>query len=204
MREIHQRIIQAVKDLDNWLWGSFDSPFGNAKQHANNRYFYQTDLRNAFGSVSLKRLADILISLEPKWELEEVKEILDCYCFENGGKGLIVGAPASPKLFEIYAQQIIDVPLAEFWPYMVDGNRIFKKQYSRYTDDLTFSSPEPITDGVRRMIRRIIEQSGFQVNHRKSVVLDLKKGRLLLLALDWNIAIAEVLGSFCLVTTSNG
>ena len=30
MREIHQRIIQAVKDLDNWFWGSFDSPFGNA------------------------------------------------------------------------------------------------------------------------------------------------------------------------------
>lgn len=177
MREIHGRIIKEVDGIDDSrFWNSFDSPYQNASRHVNNRYFYQTDLKNAFGSVSLEKLANILVSLEPKWELDEVREILARYCFEESGMGLIVGAPASPILFRIYVWQTLDIPLSRFWPYMGDRVRIFKKQYSRYTDDLTFSSPEPITDGVRRMIRRIIEQAGFQVNHRKSTVLDLRKG----------------------------
>jgi hypothetical protein len=176
MREIHRRIIQAIGDIYTYPLNFFDSPYENASRHVNSRYFYQTDLKNAYSSVPLERLANILVSLEPKWKLDEVRETLARYCFEKSGMGLIVGAPASPKLFNIYAWQTIDILLAEFWPYMNDRGRIFGKQYSRYLDDLTFSSPELITDGVRRMIRQVIERAGFQVNHRKSAVLDLKKG----------------------------
>ena len=176
MREIHRRIIQAINDVCIYPWNFFDSSYQNAVQHVDSRYFYQTDLRNAYGSVPLERLAEILVSLKPKWELDDVKEVLARYCFEKGGVGLIVGALPSTKLFNIYAWRTIDVLLAEFWPYMNDEHKIFRKRYSRYLDDLTFSSPEPITDGVRRMIRQVIEQAGFQVNHRKSTLLDLKRG----------------------------
>ncbi|OHB15373.1 MAG: hypothetical protein A2431_03745 [Candidatus Zambryskibacteria bacterium RIFOXYC1_FULL_39_10] len=176
MREIHRRIIQAVKDVYLDSSNHFSSTHQNADRHNSSRFFYQTDLMHAYASVPLEGLVTILSSLKPTWGTKNVREILTTYCFDESGAGLIVGAPASPILFNIYAWQTLDIPLLEFWPYMNDEGQIFRKFYTRYLDDLTFSSPEPITDSIRRSIRRVVEQAGFQINHRKSTVRDLKKG----------------------------
>jgi hypothetical protein len=41
---------------------------------------------------------------------------------------------------------------------------------------LTFSSKIPIGKRKRRSIREIIKKAGFEVNHRKTKIFDLKKG----------------------------
>ena len=187
MREIHRRIIQAVQDLDLWNFHSFESPYSNASKHIGSRYFYQTDLKDAYGSVSLEKLVEIIVSLRPEWKQDDVREILTSYCFEKSG-GLIVGAPASPKLFNIYANHKIDRPLLKLWPYMRDDmGQILRKYYTRYIDDLTFSSLDPISGNTRRMIRGVIEEAGFKINHRKSNVLDLVKGPIVItgVGLEW-------------------
>jgi hypothetical protein len=183
MRTVHQRILRILER--NWLeFGglSYDgdlSPWANAARHDRNRYFYQTDLSNAYRSVPLDGLARI-IAEACKADLEAVRMVLSRYCFE-GEKGLIVGAPASPKLFNIYAQEMLDKPIRKFWPDF-DGEKckFIRKMYTRYLDDLTFSSPDPISDHLRRGIRDIIAAAGFEVNHRKSTLLDLMKGTIII------------------------
>lgn len=179
MRAIHKRIIEIIDKnwfpLCGFLNATDPSPYGNASKHVCNRFFYQTDLTNAYQNVRLERLAQVIVSGCQKWKLDEVKETLERYCFNPGGRGLIVGANASPRLFNIYANAVIDGPLLRLWPYMRDTCTILRKEYTRYLDDLTFSSPEPIPTGMRRKIRTVIEEAGFKINHRKSFVRDIRK-----------------------------
>jgi len=49
--------------------------------------------------------------------------------------------------------------------------------YSRYIDDLTFSSSRPIGKRKRRALRDIIRNAGFPLSHRKSFVVDTEKER---------------------------
>lgn len=187
MQVIHKRfleLLEPLQDMAHDLGGnaSENEPYKNACAHVHNRYFYQTDLRSAYPSVSLVSLADTLVRLEPKWSRDEVENFLAKYCVARDG-GLLTGAPASPILFDIYASVLLDAPLRREWPDIVtvstrDGldfpNGL--NVYTRYTDDLTFSSEEPIEPNTRRSIRAIVEAAGFQINHRKSTYRDLAKG----------------------------
>ena len=148
-----------------------NSPVKNVKRHRYNRFFYLTDLKMAYRHVDGHKLSLILCRLEPKLagQEKEVFEFLQKYCLSPEG-GLIVGAPASPDFFNIYAGILIDGPLAP----LCEKSRI---TFSRYLDDLTFSSQNmPIGKRKRKTIRMIIEAAGFKINHRESRVLDLMKG----------------------------
>jgi hypothetical protein len=189
MRAVHRRIRVALElQFPVNPFEEILSPHSGAEKHRNGRYFYQTDLRNAFGSVPLKPLAKIIAASNQTWNEDEVAEVLEEYCYENGGKGLITGLPASPMLFSIYARHALDAPLHAFWPpfqnyYKLDAGALGRKlgkQFTRFVDDLTFSSPEWISEDVRRMIRNIIESAGFEVNHRKSTVKDIRKGPIII------------------------
>jgi hypothetical protein len=195
MRTVHKRILE-ILDCN---WFNFDpvgdsdlSPYQNAARHMHSRYFYQTDLRDAYHSVPLDGLAKVIAAGCKGWQFDETRAMLARYCFERGGKGLIVGAPASPKLFDIYAHATLDGPLAKFWPEFEfeghAGGKPVRKVYARYRDDLTFSSPNPISEHLRQRIRGIINAAGFEVNHQKSTLLDLVKGPVIItgVGLAWN------------------
>jgi len=47
--------------------------------------------------------------------------------------------------------------------------------YTRYLDDLTFSSNVPIGSKKRQAIRKIISKAKFKINHKKVVRADLSK-----------------------------
>ena len=80
-----------------------------------------------------------------------------------------MGAPASPDLFNIYASALVDEPLKQ-------QLRKYKLTYTRYLDDLTFSTKEePIGKIKRRTIRTVIESAGFAVSHHKSRIFALEK-----------------------------
>lgn len=148
-----------------------DSPVKNVKRHRYNRYFYLTDLKRAYQYVDGKKLALILCRLEPKLAGQEkdVFEFLEKYCLSPEG-GLIIGAPASPDFFNIYAGILIDGPLAP----LCEKSGI---TFSRYLDDLSFSSGKlPIGKRKRKTIRMVVEAAGSKINHRESRVLDLKRG----------------------------
>ena len=144
----------------------------NARMHRNKRYVFNLDLSDFFGSINFGRVYGFLISdrdflLHPK-----VAAVLAAIaCNENA---LPQGSPCSP-VFSNLIGNILDERLLN----------VAARQgctYSRYADDLTFSTnlPEfpdciarPSDDSglvweAGREIASIIERSGFLINPAKT------------------------------------
>ncbi|MDP2704641.1 MAG: reverse transcriptase domain-containing protein [bacterium] len=176
MRVLHEQLIARLKRLlahfphaTGAVQGS--SPWKNVMRHQRGqRYFYLTDIENAYPSVRVETLALILCTqdVDLAGRYEQVVTFLKQYCLAQEG-GLAIGAPASPLLFNIYAGVLIDRDLHALCEK-------YSLTYTRYLDDLTFSSKRPIGERKRKAIRAIIEEAGFRVNHRRSQVHDLRKG----------------------------
>ena len=183
MRLLHQRMIyylrnilprdQTTRLLRCAVGGrKGQSPLTNVKPHRPNRYFYLTDIKGAFASVQVDKMTAVLAALDTKLELAAAEKFLQQYFFTTAGC-LATGAPASPDLFNLYVAYLVDQPLSAC---LVSRDIA----YTRYIDDLTFSSPTVIDDDLRRQIRKIITAVGFVVNHQKSQVLDIKKGTIVI------------------------
>ncbi len=149
----------------------FANQFNCVKFHLSrsDRYFWKIDLRAAFDHVTFELMSSL------KDLPDEVRHTPSLFFHENGG--LIQGAPASPKLFQLFCQQGIDPIIREF----CKRNAL---TYTRYADDLLFSSRVPIGKNARERIRRIIRESGFQVNEDKVKLVDTQKEHLVHLGMD--------------------
>ncbi len=167
----------------------------NAQEHSQGKFFYITDIRNAYPSIDLGRLAALIVyvrkydayrldfslsmlgesalflgELRNDPQFPSVHTFLASFCSGMYGRGLAVGGPLSPFLFNLYCEVFMDAPL----------RRLCKKYgitYTRYADDCVFSRDKPIITDIRRELRRHITRAGVGVNHRKSYVLSREMGR---------------------------
>ena len=147
------------------------SIFSNAREHRNRRYVFNVDLENFFGAINYGRvrgffLKDKAFALHPN-----VATILaQIACFENA---LPQGSPCSPVISNLVGH-ILDIHVV----------RLAAKtgcSYTRYADDLTFSTnqSEFPADIARRdeinphtwltgaKLAHLIKKSGFQINNKK-------------------------------------
>lgn len=188
MRMVHSYLIQLLVHLASDLpfaTGGLPgrSPVRNVEFHKQSRHFFQTDIKGAYDHVDAERLTNAICVAERRllYDHDELYAFLRDYCFLpqrcvdtlqqdlfGPVTGLVTGAPASPLLFNIYAGETIDGHLA--WLSKKQGIR-----YTRYIDDLTFSSHRPIRGNIRREIRKIVEDVGLPINHDKSKCHDLLK-----------------------------
>lgn len=164
------------------------NPMRNASEHQKGQWcFYITDLFDAYGHVSIERLAlfttfilryedyfdvlslgwfgldDRVECLMDDWAFDPIQSFLQTHFAGQYGRGLAVGGPLSPYLMNLYCEVFVDMPLRKF----CEPRKI---TYTRYVDDLVFSAKHFIGSETRAKIRTIIERSGFDVNHRKSWV----------------------------------
>lgn len=128
----------------------------NALIHAHNDYVFCMDIKDFFPSISEQSVYQIFLSAgySPK-----ASKMLSRVCCYNGC--LPQGAPTSPKLSNIFFSQI-DAELA-------DLAKLNDAIYSRYADDLTFSSKQDIPS-LRIAVEEIIKKYGFTLNFKKSKV----------------------------------
>jgi len=169
------------------------NPTVNAQKHSRGKFFYITDLKNAYPSVDLERLALLVVFLSQYAEhdltmslkffvaderkemlretplFQEILSLLTCHFAGLYGVGLAVGGPLSPYLMNLYCEVYLDSQLRRW----CEKHNIV---YTRYVDDLVFSSECIITTDQRKDIRRFIDEAGFKVNHRKSKVLTIGQG----------------------------
>lgn len=169
------------------------NPTTNAHRHLKGKYYYITDLKDAYLSIDLDNLALLIVYLErfSKYGSDiSLRFFQESGCGEiirsdptfghvigflrlhfSGlyGMGLAVGGPLSPFLMNLYCEVYLDIRL----------RRLCEKkciEYTRYVDDLVFSSTAPISSDMRKEIRRLISEAALAVNHRKSRVLALSQG----------------------------
>ncbi|MDO8335033.1 MAG: retron Ec67 family RNA-directed DNA polymerase/endonuclease [Nitrosomonas sp.] len=144
----------------------------NADSHRNKRYVFNIDLENFFGTINFGRVRGFFIT-NRNFELNPaVATVLaQIICHENA---LPQGSPCSPITSNIIGH-ILDIRLAAF-------ARQVGCKYSRYADDLTFSTnklnfptevAEPIAGGmhqwkVGKNLADIICKTGFVINNAKT------------------------------------
>lgn len=179
MRTVHQMLIGYLRGLRIGCPSATGavrrgSPARNVAFHRHNRFFYTMDLKGAYQQVDADKLAAILCRKDSKLakqDRDKVVAFLERYCMASSPEtGLATGAPASPDLFNIYAEVLLDRALRELCVQ-------YDLCYTRYLDDITFSSQKgPIGDRKRKATKRTIRECGFVINENKTHFWDLQKG----------------------------
>jgi|GEM_PF-3505115 len=127
------------------------------RPHLWHRYYLKLDLAKAFDAVDpfcCMVALDLPEDVERFWK----------YYFHRDG-GLIQGAPMSTILFHLYMQEVVDTPLDVY-------AHTHGLTYTRYVDDLLFSSCHKIRPDVIGELTTVLRLMGFAVNRRKTRLLD--------------------------------
>ena len=163
-------ILQSIYEPSNCAMGFVPgrSVVDNARAHMGQNYVYNIDLKDFFPSIDKSRVWKRL-TLPPFNFSSDLADVIAGLCTmstEEGNKARCVlpqGAPTSPTLSNIICEKL-DRQLA----------RLAQKHglhYTRYADDITFSSMHYVyaKDGdFIRSLHKIIEQNRFTINDKKT------------------------------------
>lgn len=128
----------------------------NAKVHVGKKYVLNLDLKDFFDGISASRIKDLFVGPHFKFN-EPIANALTLLVSYQGK--LPTGAPTSPVISNFICLEL-DQCLMEF-------SRTYGLTYTRYADDLTFSSNKEISDMLLLMIKEIIQLNTFKVNNKK-------------------------------------
>jgi RNA-directed DNA polymerase len=130
----------------------------NANQHINRNFVFNIDLENFFGTISFRRVKTVL-QLSPFNLSDDLAFLIANLCCNE--KCLPQGSPTSPVLSNIVCQRL-DRKLRRF----AKENHA---KYTRYADDLTFSSKRDVfSEDFRIKLTQIIESEMFIINKDKT------------------------------------
>lgn len=144
----------------------------NARRHRNKRFLFNLDLEDFFGTINFGRvrgffLKDKNFALQPK--VATILAQIACY-----KKALPQGSPCSPVLSNLIGH-ILDIHLASLAART-------GCTYTRYADDLTFSTNKPAFPEIvakravgmvhswlpGKELSRLVTKSGFAINAKKT------------------------------------
>jgi RNA-directed DNA polymerase len=128
----------------------------NAKVHVGKKYVLNIDLKDFFSNISAVRVKKMFSSKHFIFN-EHMTNVLTLLVTYKGK--LPTGAPTSPVISNFVCLDL-DQSLLEF-------SKSNGLTYTRFADDLTFSSDEEITDVLLLMIKEVIRLNGFIVNNKK-------------------------------------
>lgn len=138
----------------------------NAQVHQNQRFVYNIDIKDFFPFSSFGRVYSVL-QLKPFSLEKKAAYYITKLCCHQGS--LPQGAPTSPILTNALCQRM-DRRFMEL-------ARLGGFNYSRYADDITFSSNYPIfSDSMCNLMKEIINEEGYASNAKKER-LQTKKGK---------------------------
>ena len=128
----------------------------NAQQHLGKGYLFNADLEDFFHQIKEARLEKIFA--KPPFEFsDKVIELLVNICTNQGR--LPMGAPTSPVLSN-FATIEMDKELLTLAQWA-------EWRYTRYADDLSFSSTTDFKEAEIEQIKGIVEREGYRFNSDK-------------------------------------
>lgn len=163
-----QQIVWEQKNIYPNISHAFEknkSIFTNAKIHRNKRFILNIDLENFFDSFHFGRVRGYFEkNSEFKLPIDIATIIAQLSCYN--GK-LPQGSPCSPIITNLICQ-VLDMRILKI-------AKKHKLDYTRYADDLTFSTNDKIFlddhEHFLHKIEKVIEHSGFKVNEKKTRLL---------------------------------
>lgn len=153
---ILDNILNKVKLADN-VFGfvSGRSAIQNAAYHIGARHILNVDISDFFPSITMEQVSKIFFSLGFD---ESVSAALAELCCLRGR--VPQGAPTSPALANLVLRDL-DVELSN----LADAEW---RKYSRYADDLTFSSMDKIDDAFLGAVSDAVTRAGFSLKPAKT------------------------------------
>ncbi|MCP5498106.1 MAG: RNA-directed DNA polymerase [Leptospiraceae bacterium] len=129
----------------------------NARMHLKRNFVYNIDLENFFPSIHFGRVFGVFKSHPFNYD-DSMARYLANLCCRDGV--LPQGAPTSPVLSNLVCRRL-DRNLSKF-------AKEYRVKYSRYADDITFSSKNDIfKDQFLVDLEKIIELESFSINKNK-------------------------------------
>jgi hypothetical protein len=139
----------------------------HAALHAKNRFLLKMDFKNFFPSISVVDVRKHLLEVG-KMSTEDARVISMLVCWRDKTKGklcLSIGAPSSPLLS--------NTMLYAFDKQIVQLCKTHKVLYSRYADDLAFSTnKEDELSEIAKQVQSICDDFDYpklEINHKKTV-----------------------------------
>ncbi len=136
--------------------GEYCNIVANAQPHTRKKHVLNIDLQDFFPSITARQVRDLFTStlFEFDYQVSTALSLLTTY-----NSKLPTGAPTSPVI-----SNFICLPLDSELKAFAKENRL---TFTRYADDLTFSSDNEITKDNLSDISNIIQQHGFRINEKK-------------------------------------
>ena len=149
------------------------SIYSNAKYHRNKKYVFNFDLKDFFPSINFGRIRGYFIKNKIFNLNEKIATIIaQIACYESQ---LPQGSPCSPIISNLIGH-LLDIK-------MIQIAKKYKCTYSRYVDDITFSTnkkdfPKEIAVQSKNselylwyispFLEKIVNKFGFKINHKKT------------------------------------
>ena len=164
------RLLQAFYEAPACVTGFIPgkSVTDNAARHIGMRYIFNADLEDFFPSIPQARVWGALKTRPFSFPERIASAIAGLCCMKVQGEDgpryiLPQGAPSSPILTNIVCHNL---------DWKLSGlARRFQLTYSRYADDITFSSPHYVygtDDAFMTEFRRIVAEQNFRINEKKT------------------------------------
>jgi RNA-directed DNA polymerase len=129
----------------------------NAKVHVGKKYVLNIDLKDFFPGINAKRVQALFTKSSFFQCNQQIGTAITLLTTYNGR--LPIGAPTSPVISNFICYQL-DCQLSEF-------SERHGLIYSRYADDLTFSSDAKFEEKTILEISALIESNHFKINEKK-------------------------------------
>lgn len=159
-------ILTSLYEPTPWAYGFVPkrSVVENARLHIGKKFVLNIDLHDFFPSITFEQVKRCLVS-EPYRFSDYAAELIAnlCVICRDGHKILAQGFPTSPIISNMVCTEM-DCQLAE----LAEKSDVI---YSRYADDMTFSSDSDILQPDGKFIEQvkiIIENQGFTLNEKKT------------------------------------
>lgn len=180
LSNILQNCLEEINVFNNWHDDAVHgfkrnrSIITNAKQHIHRRFVLNIDIKDFFGSINFGRVRGFFIKDKNFGLKPAIATILaQIICYENS---LPQGSPCSPVISNLIGR-ILDL-------HLIKLSIKYGLTYSRYADDLTFSTNKKIlpislvkknelnTNDwiVGPALEKVIERCGFKINPLKTRV----------------------------------
>jgi RNA-directed DNA polymerase len=152
---LKNKILAPIKLPDNIHGGvKKKSNITNAKKHQGNKYIFTTDLKDFYPSVTFQQVYDAFLKLGFSTHFAHWITLLSTWKYE-----LPQGTPTSTH--------VANLVFLETDKVLIDLCNTNNITYTRYVDDLTFSSQQDFKHLLNEILS-IVTGQGFKISYRKT------------------------------------